>query len=104
MGRKAPLRITRQPVCMHGSQPVTHPKRHLHGPAIYRPGIDMGKIDAMSRMRDDETEESARIKALYLTSPAIDELFRLCDPEKTLTHERDHHTAYMQLHAILMRL
>ena len=88
MGRKAPLRITRQPVPVHGSQPVTHPKRHLHGPA----GIDMGKIDAMSRMRDDETEESAKIKALcpgltahtqvHLTSPAIDELFRLCDPEK----------------------
>ena len=52
----------------------------------------MGKIDAMSRMRDDETEESAKIKTLcpgltahtqvHLTSPAIDELFRLCDPEK----------------------
>jgi hypothetical protein len=30
-------------------------------PPIYLPGIDMGEIDAMSRMRDDETEASARI-------------------------------------------
>ena len=34
------------------------------GPPIYRPGIDMSEIDTMSRMRDDETEESARIKTL----------------------------------------
>jgi hypothetical protein len=58
------------------------------GPPIYRPAIDMGEIDAMSRMRDDETETSARIKALcpggltahtqiHLTSPALDELFQL---------------------------
>ena len=46
------------------------------GPPIYRPEIDMGEIDAMSRMRDDETEDSARIKALCpgltpkYTSPA----------------------------------
>ena len=30
------------------------------GPPIYRPGFDMGEIDAMSRMRDYETEDSAR--------------------------------------------
>jgi hypothetical protein len=85
------------------------------GPPIYLPGIDMGEIDAMSHMRDDETETSARIKTLcpgltahtqmHLTSPALDELFQLCNPANTLTHERDdHHIAYMQLHAILMRL
>ena len=59
------------------------------GPPIYRPGVDMGEIDAMSRIRDDETETSARIKALcpgltahtqiHLTSPALDELFQLCN-------------------------
>ena len=37
---------------------------HLHndiymGAPIYRPGIDIGKNDAMSRMRDDKTEASA---------------------------------------------
>ena len=84
------------------------------GPPIYRPGIDMGEIDAMSRMRDDETEVSTRIKALcpgltvhtqmHLASPALDELFQLCNPAITLTHKCDHHTAYMQLHAILTRL
>jgi hypothetical protein len=83
------------------------------GPPIYRPGIDMGKIDAKGRMRDDETENSARIKALcpglvsqnqILASPTIDELFRLYDPAKMLAHERDHHIAYMQLYALLMRL
>jgi hypothetical protein len=41
---------------------------------------------------------------MHLASPALDELFQLCNPEKSLTHECDHHTAYMQLHAILMRL
>ena len=71
------------------------------GPPIYRPGIDMGEIDAMSRMRDDETEESARIKALcpgltpatqlHIATPTVDELFWLCDPARTLDHERDHH-------------
>ena len=75
------------------------------GPPIYRPEIDMGEIDAMSRMRDDETEASAKIKALYpgltaytqmhLASPALDELFQLCNPANTLTHERDHHIAYI---------
>ncbi len=73
----------------------------------------MGKIDAKGRMRDDETENSARIKALcpglvsqnqILASPTIDELFRLYDPAKMLAHERDHHIAYMQLYALLMRL
>ena len=54
----------------------------------------MGEIDAMSRMRDDETEESARIKALcpgltpttqlHIATPTVDELFRLCDPARTL--------------------
>jgi hypothetical protein len=67
----------------------------------------MGEIDAMSRMRDDETEASARIKALcpgptphtqmHLVNPALNELFQLCNPAKMLTHERDHHTAYMRL-------
>ena len=105
--------LASQYVCMVVSQ--LHIQNDIYmGPPIYRPEIDMGEIDAMSRMRDDETEESAKIKTLcpgltahtqvHLTSPAIDELFRLCDQVKTLTHERDHHTAYMQLHAILMRL
>ena len=81
------------------------------GPPIYRPEIDMGEIDAMSRMRDDETEESARIKALcpgltpttqlHIATPTVDELFRLCDPARMLDHERDHHIAYMHLHALL---
>jgi hypothetical protein len=67
------------------------------GKPIHRPGIDMGEIDAMSRMRDDENVESPRIKALCpgltmatqinLTSAAIDELFVLCDPAKDITHE-----------------
>ena len=84
------------------------------GAPICHPGIDIGEIDAMSRMRDDETEASARIKELcpslttqkqiHITCPAIDELFRLCDKAKTLAHERDHHIAYMHLHELLARL
>ena len=85
------------------------------GAPICHPGIDIGEIDAMSRMRDDETEASARIKELcpslttqtqiHMTCPAIDDLFRLCDPAKTLAHERDHHIAYMHhLCELLARL
>jgi hypothetical protein len=37
------------------------------GAPIYLPGIDMGEIDALSRMRDDETEASARIKELCMS-------------------------------------
>ena len=53
------LCITRQPVRVHGSQPTTHPNDIYMGPPIYRPGIDMGEIDAMSRMRDDELRRCA---------------------------------------------
>ena len=84
------------------------------GAPIYRPGIDMGEIDAMSRMRDDNTEASERIKELcpslttqtqiHMVCPAIYELFRLYDPAKTLAHERDHHIAYTHLHELLARL
>jgi hypothetical protein len=87
--------LASQYACMAVSQ--LHIQNDIYmGQPIYRPGIGMGKIDAMSRMWDDETEESARIKALcsgltahtqiHLTSPAIDELIRVCDPAKMLTH------------------
>jgi hypothetical protein len=105
--------LASQYACMAVSQ--LHIQNDIYmGPPIYLPGIDMGEIDAMSRMRDDETETSARVRALcpgltahtqmHLTSPALDELFQLCNPANTLTHERDHHIAYMQLHAIIIRL
>jgi hypothetical protein len=92
-----------------------HMKNDIYmGKPIYRPGIDMGEIDSMSRMRDDETESSPRIKALCpglttntqinMTCEAIDELFMLCDPATIRAHESDHHIAYMQLHALLERL
>jgi hypothetical protein len=105
--------IASQYACMAVSQ--LHLQSDIYmGAPIYRPGIDMGKIDAMSRMRDNETEASARIREfcpslatqteIHRTSPAIDELFRLCDPAKTLAHECDHHIAYMHLHELLARL
>ena len=56
---------------------------------VYKPGIDMGEIDAMSRMKDDETEESPRIRTLcpgltpdkqILITGAVEELYVLCDP------------------------
>ena len=40
---------------------------NLGAPIYLLPGIDMGEIDAMSRMRDDETEASARIKELCMS-------------------------------------
>jgi hypothetical protein len=105
--------IASQYACIAVSQ--LHLQNDIYmGAPIYRPGIEMGEIDAMSRMRDDETETSARIKELCpslttrtqisMTCPAIDELFRLCDPAKTLAHERDHHIAFMHLHELLARL
>ena len=47
-----------QYACMAVSQ--LHLQNDIYmGAPIYRPGIDIGKNDAMSRMRDDETEASA---------------------------------------------
>ena len=43
-------------------------------------------------------------KFIWRALPAIDELFQLCDPTKTLAHERDHNIAYMHLHELLARL
>jgi hypothetical protein len=84
------------------------------GKPIYRPGINMGEIDAMSRMQDDETEESPRIRALcpgltpntqiHMNGEAIDELFMLCDPAIVLANKNDHHTTYIKLQALLARL
>jgi len=51
--------LASQYACMAVSQ--FHIQNDIYrGPPIYRPGFDMGEIDAMSRMRDDETEDSAR--------------------------------------------
>lgn len=105
--------LASQYACMAVSQ--LHMQNDIYmGRPIHRPGINMGEIDAMSRMRDDETEETPRIKALCpglttdtqinMNCTVVDELFMLCDPAIILTHETDHHIAYMRLHAILARL
>ena len=94
--------LASQYACMAVSQLHIQNDIYIGPPTIYRPGIDMGKIDAKGRMRDDETEDSARIKALYpglvsqnqiLVSPTIDELFRL-----TILQKRSHMNATTILH------
>ena len=85
------------------------------GKPVYKPGIDMGEIDAMSRiMEDDETEESPRVlalcpglspdKQLHIQGSAEEELFALCDLTIQRDHERDHHKAYIRLHSIIARI
>ena len=62
-GKKSVQIDPSQYACMTVSQ--LHLQNDIYmGAPIYRPGIDMGEIDAMSRMRDDETKASARIKEL----------------------------------------
>ena len=71
------------------------------------PGVEMGEIDAMSRMADDETLESDRIRQvcpiltpvlqIQMGIPSIIELFQLCDPSIQLVHEINHHNAFEKI-------
>jgi hypothetical protein len=105
--------LASQYACMAVSQ--LHIQADIYmGAPVYKPDIDMGEIDAMSRMRDDETEESIRVRALcpgltpdkqiLLNGGAVEDLFVLCDPTTQRVHERDHHKAYMTLHSIIARI
>ena len=105
--------LASQYACMAVSQ--LHIQADIYmGAPVYKPGIDMGEIDAMSRMRDDETEESTRVrelcpgltpdKQILLNGGAVEDLFVLCDPTTQRVHESDHHKAYMTLHSIIARI
>ena len=84
------------------------------GKPVYKPGIDMGEIDAMSRMEDNETEDSPRIRALcpnltpstqiHIRGGAVEKLFQLCDPSIQRNHDSDHHKAYTMLHSIIAQI
>ncbi len=104
--------LASQYACMAVSQLHTRADIYMGAP-VYKPGIDMGEIDAMSRMKDEETEESPRIRTLCpgLTPDkqirmegAVEELFVLCDPTTQRVHDRDHHKAYVLLHNIITRI
>ena len=74
----------------------------------------MGEIDLMSRMTDDETLNSERIRRVCpsLTAPLmidmdtsiVHSLFHLCDPSAQLLHEADHHAAFQIVYAIVQKL
>ena len=78
------------------------------------PGTEMGEIDLMSRMTDDETLESERIRRVCpsliaplmidMDTPIVNALFMLCDPSVQLLHETDHHVAFQQMYAIVQQL
>ena len=65
------------------------------------PGIEMGEIDAMSRMRDGETLDSDRILKvcpslehslkLRMDTLLVLVLFSLCDPSIQLDRESNHY-------------
>lgn len=104
--------LASQYACMAVSQLHTRADIYMGAP-VYKPGIDMGEIDAMSRMKDDETEESPRIRTLcpgltpdkqILIAGAVEELFVLCDPTTQRVHDKDHHKAYVMLHNIITRI
>lgn len=104
--------LASQYACMAVSQLHTRADIYMGAP-VYKPGIDVGEIDAMSRMEDDETEESPRIRTLcpgltpdkqILITGAVEELFVLCDPTTQRVHDKDHHKAYVMLHNIITRI
>ena len=78
------------------------------------PGKAMGEIDLMSRMTDDETLDSERIRRVCpsLTAPLmidmdtsiVHALFHLCDPSVQLLHEKDHHVAFQKVYDIVQKL
>ena len=91
--------LASQYACMAVSQ--LHMQGAIYmGTPVYNPGLDMGEIDAMSRMEDHETEESDRVRILCpnLTpekqihirkGDAEEDLFLLCDPTTQRNHETD---------------
>ena len=105
--------LASQYACMAVSQLQIQGNIYM-GKPVYKPGIDMGEIDAMSRMEDDETEDSPRVRALcpgltpdkqhHIQGSAEEELFALCDPTTQRDHERDHHKAYIRLHSIIAQI
>ena len=100
-----------QMACMAVSQVHMLTKLYMEDPD-HLPGVEMGEIDAMSRMADDETIESERIRRVCPTltavlqiqimdSPNLMELFQLCDPSIQLVHEINHHNAFERVYEIV---
>ena len=78
------------------------------------PGKAMGEIDLMSRMTDDETLDSERIRRVCpsltaslmidMDTSIVHALFHLCDPSVQLLHEKDHHVAFQKVYDIVQKL
>jgi hypothetical protein len=78
------------------------------------PGKAMGEIDLMSRMTDDETLDSERIRKVCpsltahlmidMDTPIVHALFHLCDSSVQLLHESDHHVAFQKVYSIVQKL
>jgi len=105
--------LASQMACMAVSQIHMLSKIYMEDPD-HLPGVEMGEIDAMSRMADDETIESDRIRQVCPTLtqvlqiqmgiPSIMELFQLCDPSIQLVHEIHHHNAFEKVYEIVRSL
>ncbi len=78
------------------------------------PGKAMGEIDLMSRMTDDKTLDSERIRTVCpsltaslvidMDTSIVHALFNLCDPSVQLLYEADHHIAFQKVDAIVQTL
>jgi hypothetical protein len=102
-----------QMACMAVSQIHMLSKIYMEDPD-HLPGVEMGEIDAMSRMADDETIYSQRIRnvcpsltpdlQIQMNSSILLELFQLCDPSKQMDHESNHHDAFERVYEIVKNL
>jgi len=81
----------------------------------HKAGADMGDIDTMSRIMDDETPTSTAVRQRCQTLHPeyywpcqhlleLDTLFRILDPAITRSHNADHHSAYMYVHTSVTNL
>jgi len=105
--------LASQFTCMAVSQLHMFSKLYAEEPD-YLPGIEMGEIDAMSRMRDGETLDSDRIRKvcpslersleLKMDTPLVQELFKLCDPSIQLDHESSHHAAFERVYTLVKKI
>ena len=77
--------------------------------AVHIPGVDMGEIDAMSRMEihPDITKVCPSLTPdLYMAvdNQAVMDLMILCDPANSYIAARDHHSALVDMHIFISHI
>jgi len=68
------------------------------------PGIAMKEIDDGSRDVPNDKLNPVTFVHTNREGSALDQLFRLCDPDSTLQVHSDHHAVFMQVHRLLLSI